>query len=232
MVAQIVTGNGLINLYHRSITFYIYNNMKRKVGEVFTYNGKTYKVIKGFECEQCDIRGCCFAAASIVGSCLHNYRSDKTDVVFKEINNMEIKNNQLTIDIPEGMKIDLENSDLAKGIVKFKQSTITYEYVEDALKLCMHGKDIIVNESNVSKLVNLSKLMNIARYYNRDWKPNWSDISQRKYCIIYNKSDDAYSVDYNTGYTYNNIYFSTKEDAISVIFNPKFKHILDAIYKD
>lgn len=33
---------------------------------------------------------------------------------------MEIKNNQLTIDIPEGMEIDLENSDLAKGIIKFK----------------------------------------------------------------------------------------------------------------
>lgn len=96
----------------------------------------------------------------------------------------------------------------------------------------MHGKNIIVNENNVSKLVNLSKLMNIAKYYNRDWKPNWSDISQRKYCIIYNKNDDAYSVDYNTGYTYNNIYFSTKEDAISVIFNPNFKNILDAIYKD
>lgn len=159
-------------------------------------------------------------------------RSDKTSVIFKEINNMEIKNNQLTIDIPEGMKIDLENSDLAKGIVKFKKSTITYEYIEDALKLCMHGKNIIINENNVSKLVNLSKLMNIAKYYNRDWKPNWSDISQRKYCIIYNKNDDAYSVDYNTSYTYNNIYFSTREDAISVIDNPNFRTILDAIYKD
>ena len=37
---------------------------------------------------------------------------------------MEIKNNQLTIDIPEGMEIDVEHSDLANGIVKFKQSTL------------------------------------------------------------------------------------------------------------
>ena len=43
---------------------------------------------------------------------------------------MEIKNNQLTINIPEGMEIDLENSDLANGIVKFKQSTITYADIE------------------------------------------------------------------------------------------------------
>ena len=204
--------------------------MERKVGEIFTYNGKTYRVVKGNGCVGCSFANKC--SPHILGNCAGSSRLDRINVVFKEINNMEIKNNQLTIDIPEGMKIDLENSDLAKGIVKFKQSTITYEYVEDALKLCMHGKNIIVNENNVSKLVNLSKLMNIARYYNRDWKPNWSDTSQRKYCIIYNKSDDAYSVDYNTCYTYNNIYFSTKKDAISVIFNPKFKPILDAIYKD
>ena len=143
-----------------------------------------------------------------------------------------MENNQLIIDIPEGMEIDLENSDLANGIVKFKQNTITYEDVEDALKLCIHRKGIIVNESNVSKLVNLSKLMDIARYYNRDWKPNWNGSAQRKYFITYNKSEDAYSVDYNISYTYNNIYFSTKEDAISVIFNPNFKPILDAIYKN
>lgn len=145
---------------------------------------------------------------------------------------MEIKNNQLTIDIPEGMEIDVENSDLAKGIVKFKHSTITYEDVEDALMLCIHRKDIVVHENNASKLVALSRLMNIAKYYNRDWKPNWSDISQRKYYIVYNKSDNAYSVDYNISYTYSNIYFNTKKNAISVIFNPNFKPILDAIYKD
>lgn len=33
---------------------------------------------------------------------------------------MEIKNNQLTIDIPKGMEIDMENSYFAKGIVKFR----------------------------------------------------------------------------------------------------------------
>lgn len=38
-----------------------------------------------------------------------------------------MENNQLTIDIPEGMEIDLENSDLAKGIVKFKKKDITYD---------------------------------------------------------------------------------------------------------
>ena len=42
---------------------------------------------------------------------------------------MEIKNNQLTINIPEGMEIDTENSSLAEGIIKFKSKYITYSKI-------------------------------------------------------------------------------------------------------
>lgn len=34
---------------------------------------------------------------------------------------MEIKDNKLTINIPYGMEIDVENSDLKTGIIKFKR---------------------------------------------------------------------------------------------------------------
>lgn len=144
---------------------------------------------------------------------------------------MEIKDNKLIIDIPEGMEIDLKNSDLAKGIVFFKKKNITYEDISNSFNsvACIN---VSIHSSNINKLTALAQLMNIAKYYNKDWKPDWSNVAERKYYIIYNKSDDAYSVDYNTSFTYNNIYFSTKEDAISVIFNPNFKDILDAIYKD
>lgn len=157
--------------------------MERKLGEIFTYNGKIYQVVKGFSCKGCAFikNGCCDLVNELLGPCDYTKRTDKTNVIFKEINNMEIKNNQLTIDIPEGMEIDLENSDLAKGIVRFKQSTITYEDVEDTLKLDKNCKSIIINESNASKLVTLSRLMNIAKYYNGDWKPNWSDQNEYKY---------------------------------------------------
>lgn len=153
--------------------------MERKIGEIFTYNGKIYQVVKSDICANCAFReNDCSIIRSRIGLCVSSIRFDKTNVIFKEINNMEIKNNQLTIDIPEGMEIDLENSDLAKGIVRFKQSTITYEDVEDTLKLDKNCKSIIINESNASKLVTLSRLMNIAKYYNGDWKPNWSDPKQ------------------------------------------------------
>lgn len=92
--------------------------MERKVGEIFTCDGKIYKVIRGNRCAYCDIGNMCILKASIIGPCTPKTRTDKTDIVFKEIKDME--NNQLTIDIPEGMEIDLKNSDLAKGIVKFR----------------------------------------------------------------------------------------------------------------
>lgn len=206
--------------------------MERKVGEVFQYEDKTYQVVKGSKCENCDIRWHCISTSSIAGTCFRSYRLDNTDIIFKEINNME--NNQLTIDIPEGMEIDLENSDLTKGIVKFKQSTITYE---DVLKLCIHHKDIIINESNFSKLVNLNKLMNIAKYYNGDWEPDWNTSKyntyrESKYYIYYNNSENKYKVSCTTDVNWGNIYFKSRNDAQFVIDNPNFRPILDAIYKD
>ena len=172
----------------------------------------------------------CSILRSRIGLCTTGTRSDKTDVVFKEIKDMEIKNNQLTIDIPEGMEIDLENSDLAKGIVKFKKKDITYEDVEYTLKLGKNCKSIIINESNASKLVALSKLMNIAKYYNGDWKPDWNNQNEYKYSIIYNKG--IYKVDYGWMTIFSNIYFKNKKDAQAVIDNPNFRDILDAIYKN
>ena len=169
----------------------------------------------------------------IIGKCGRSYRLDKTSVVFKEINNMEIKNNQLTIEIPEGTEIDLKSSDLTKGIVKFKKKDITLkniykdnnaEYVRDL---------VILKESEIgNKLLAIANLMDIAKYYNGDWKPDWSSPGEYKYYIMYDNSNNIYTVDYNWSYIRNNIYFKNKEDIIAVINNPNFKVILDNIYKN
>ena len=78
--------------------------MERKLGKIFTYNGKIYQVVKSIACTHCAFRGKLCGEPS-AGDCMPSSRSDKTGVIFKEINNMEIKNNQLTIDIPERMEI-------------------------------------------------------------------------------------------------------------------------------
>ena len=206
--------------------------MERKIGEIFIYKDKTYQVVEVEIDEEC--KGCAFefssCCTSLLGDCSPTHRTDGASVIFKAINNME--NNQLTIDIPEGMEIDLENSDLAKGIVRFKQSITTYEDVEDTLKLSISYKSIMVNKNNVSKLVALSKLMNIAKYYNGDWKPNWGSLMESKYYIYYSTRSNTYGVTNTSSTKYINIYFRLYKDAKAVIDNPNFRDILDAIYKN
>ena len=202
--------------------------MERKVGEVFTYNGKTYQVVEVKIDEEC--KGCAFefssCCTSLLGDCSPTYRTDGASVIFKEINNME--NNQLTINIPKGIEIDLEKSDLTKGIVKFKKKNITYD---DILKECSTNfSELRVRSYCLDKIIAISQLIHIAKYYNEDWKPDCSNIN--KYSIIYNGRDDTYVVDCNYIYTYSNIYFKNRKDAIAVINNPNFRDILDKIYKN
>lgn len=202
--------------------------MEREIGEIFTYKGKTYKVVEVEIDEGC--KGCAFefssCCTSSLGDCSPSHRTDSASVIFKEINNME--NNQLTINIPKGMEIDLENSNLAKGIVKFKKKDITYDDILLAYTTDFSG--IKVPNHCIDKILAISRLMNIAKYYNGDWKPNWSDSSEYEYFIIYDR--DIYKVDYNRTIICNNIYFKNKEDAQAVINNPNFRDILDAVYKN
>ena len=201
--------------------------MERKVGEIFTCDGKTYQVVKGITCVGCCIlHDHCFSVRESLGPCADANRSDKTGVIFKEINNME--NNQLIIDIPEGMEIDLENSDLAKGIVKFKKKYITYG---DILQECpTNFSGLRVRNHCIDKILAISKLMNIAKYYNGDWEPDWNNQDEYKYFIICNRG--TYKVDHGWTSICSNIYFKNKKDAQAVIDNPNFRSILDAIYKN
>lgn len=204
--------------------------MERKIGEIFTYNSKMYQVVKSDICENCAFReNDCSILRSRIGLCVSSTRFDKTNVVFKEINNMEIKNNQLTIDIPEGMEIDTENSSLAEGIIKFKSKCITYSKIINSFN-SITNTNVYIHSSDTKALKAIAQLMNIAKYYNGDWKPNWSDSKEYKYFIVYN--NNTYIVDYNWASIYNKIYFKNKKDAQSVIDNPNFRAILNAIYKN
>lgn len=204
--------------------------MERKIGEIFTYNGKMYQVVKSDICENCAFReNDCSILRSRIGLCVSSTRFDKTNVVFKEINNMEIKNNQLTIDIPEGMEIDTENSSLAEGIIKFKSKCITYSKIINSFN-SITNTNVYIHSSDTKALKAIAQLMNIAKYYNGDWKPDWSNPNEYKYFIVYNNS--TYVVDYNWTSIYDRIYFKNKKDAQSVIDNPNFRAILNVIYKN
>ena len=211
--------------------------MERKLGEVFTYNEERYQVVKGSLCNSCAFikNGSCYSLNELLGPCDCTKRSDKTNVIFKKIKDMEIKNNQLTIDIPEGMEIDLENSNLVKGIVKFKKKDITYDDILQAYATDFGG--IRVPTHCIDKILAISQLMNIAKFYNKNWDYNASDDNSIGYAIYYGAHLDNGGYLYNTISPQSSVYygvpvFKNKEDAQAVIDNPNFRNILDAIYKN
>lgn len=201
--------------------------MERKIGEIFTYKGKTYQVVESITCKNCAFFNtrCNFFQTLVASTCTPEGRKDNISVSFKLINNME--NNQLTIDIPKGMEIDLENSDLAKGIVKFRSKWLT---IAEIISCEWSYSSITVSVSTRKKIIAISNLMDIAKYYNGDWEPDWDNQNEYKYSIIYNRG--IYKVDYGWMTIFSNIYFKNKKDAQAVIDNPNFRDILDAVYKN
>lgn len=116
--------------------------MERKIGETFEFKGKTYEVaeLPEYFCAFCDLEKECYSKRSylekVTGTCSPNNRKDTRSVCFKEIKkDMEIKDNKLTINIPKGMEIDIENCDLKNGIIEFKKKELRYEDIENSLDL-------------------------------------------------------------------------------------------------
>ena len=209
--------------------------MERKIGEIFTYKGKTYQVVEVEIDEEC--KGCAFefssCCTSSLGDCSPTHRTDGASVIFKEINNME--NNQLTINIPEGMEIDLENSDLAKGIIKFRDKWLTLERIHGSTKEdCYLTNSCGIKDYHNNKLVAIANLMDIARYFNGDWSYNSDNEKTMGYAIYYSTHGVyRYTVLSPQASVYYGIpVFKNEDDAKYVIANPNFRNILDAIYKN
>lgn len=140
-----------------------------------------------------------------------------------------MKDKKIVLDIPKEMEVDIEKSDLKAGIIKLRKRVIGYIDAISALA----DKDvrlacIQVSYMNVDKLIALSRLMIIAKYYNRDWKPDWNS-NECKYNIM---RTNEYGITSSSNYNEGAIYFKNKEDAQAVIDNPNFRSTLDAIYKD
>ena len=142
---------------------------------------------------------------------------------------MEIKDNKLVINIPEGMVIDVENSNLKEGIIKFRNKDIDYRDV--CISLNTNDSPIFVSNTNWEKIKAISQLMDIADYYNKDWKPDWKNPDSLKFSIWYDTLREKYDIEYCGGSVRNDVYFKNKNDAQAVIDNPNFREILDKIYK-
>ena len=204
--------------------------MERKIGEIFEYKGKIYKVAEFDDCRNCAFRYInCSSLRSITGNCMDFLRNDGVNVKFKEIKDMESKDNKLTINIPDGMEIDLQNSNFDAGVIKFKNKELTYKGIQDSVG---YPTSTFVTTHNRLKINAIDMLMNIAKYYNGNWKPNWKNPDSLKFYIWYDTLREKYDIEFCSGSVRNDVYFKNKKDAQAVIDNPNFREILDAIFKN
>lgn len=223
------------------------------IGTIFTYKGNKYQVCisesKFNPCALCAFQDInCDELKCIRGYCFPVKRKDSIQVYFKLIENnkdMDKVNtiipgfatntslNDLHIDCPKGYSIDVNNSDLSKGIIKFKKDNITLEDIYEN-----QGKDTFIanivnnNKNTYNKISAIATLIDIANYYNKDWKPDWDDEKENKYSICYSKRINEYNTCCSNLCKDNVAYFKNKADAQDIIKNPDFKDILDTIYKD
>ena len=196
---------------------------------------------------------------SIFGECSSIVRSDGKSVAFKEIPKTKEQNvynvdplykannnNKLMpiqINVPKDFVIDVWNSDLTKGIIKFKNKWLTLEQLYKSAKdnnyhTCLSEiKDSIGDKTCEirEKLIALSNLMDIVSYFNRGWNYDFTKECIG-YSIVYCKlaKEPHYSVREidNSFYTYyGNPVFKNEADAQYVIDNPNFRNILDKIFK-
>ena len=143
---------------------------------------------------------------NIFGECSSLRRLDKKSVVFVEISKDNSKDKYYKIeplfrddnpsklksvefDLPNGYVIDKDNSDLDKGIIRFKRKWLTIEemYKLKPIVACEYViPSIAINASSRKKIVALANLMDIARYFNGDWEYNITK-EDAGYAISYDK---------------------------------------------
>ena len=192
----------------------------------------------------------------IFGECSHVRRPDTKSVVFVEIPKDNTKDKYYKIeplfrednpsklksiefDLPNGYVIDKDNSDLDKGIIRFKRKWLTIEemYNLKPIVACEYlSSSIAVSTSTRKKIVAIITLMDIANYFNGDWEYT-TNADKCGYMIAYDKTTtEPYGyqivhINSNTDMYFGNIMFKNEADAQYVIDNPNFRNILDVIFK-
>lgn len=202
---------------------------------------------------------------NIFGECSSLRRLDKKSVIFVEIPKDDSKDNSkyeyykisplcvynnptqlrpIELVLPNGHEIDVESSDLSKGIIRFKRKWLSLEQMYNMAKAtnyhtCLSEiKDSTDDKSCTvrNKLIALSNLMDIARYFNGNWEYH-NNGDNCGYMIAYDKTkttDDGYQVVHinsDTDMYFGNIMFKNEADAQYIIDNPNFREVLDNIFK-
>lgn len=121
---------------------------------------------------------------------------------------------------PEGFEVDKENSTL--GEIKFKP--IQYVSLNDIVSE-VGNKYTMIDVKTMS----FKFLLQIAKYYNGDWEPDWNNSKELKYYIYKN---NGYHIDSCISCNSALVYFKSKEIAQEVIDNYETRRVLNKLYDE
>ena len=130
---------------------------------------------------------------------------------------------QITITVPDNCELKKDGNTY---IIVEKEKKLTYEDVArdlfyDNPRVAYFDIDGVVSifdcisEKQAEKLLAINKLMNVAKYLNGDWQPDWDKTTECKYYISpYSKQ---LKVTFTTWVCGGNIYFKSEELAKQAI---------------
>ena len=146
----------------------------------------------------------------------------------------------LEFKVPEGYVFDKDNS--TNEVIRFKpiKKKITYEDIIQELKAknigiyVRHGFTtidsnlFIASTNQLEQLSALNKLMNVAKYLNGDWEPNWKS-KQEKYYIVYDYWKFVLTVTCTNSFQSTLVYFESPllaKQAIEILGEDEVKKAL------
>lgn len=138
---------------------------------------------------------------------------------------------------PEGYKLDKERSTLDNLVFiedinynyiskKLFNNKIIYYITSDgyisqanpsSASSHMIDKNNCTSEKQAKKLLAINQLMNIAKYLNNGWKPNWDDDNEKKYTISLDRNNKKINITWNVLVNKCPVYFKTEELAQKAI---------------
>ena len=142
----------------------------------------------------------------------------------------------IKINIPEGFEIDQINSNFIEGNIVFKKKEITYKDIAKELFLsktkyhiddcglitqktfgsCSYKDKVnCTSKKQAEKLLAINKLMNVAKYLNGDYEPDFKKEEPKFFIYINDKNNIDISANYILIKHF--VYFRTKELAKQAI---------------
>lgn len=172
-------------------------------------------------------------------SCAIPFYELKRLLIMNDLYDVNMETKEFKIQVPEGYEIDKENS--TSECIKFKpiKKVITYQevvemlfFMKDSYYIDDQGKIRKIEKTNevaykdpnnctskkqAEKLIAINKLMNVSKYLNGDWHPDWDKPQEKKYYIKVDAYPYSLKVDFNLCYRDGNIYFKSEELAKQAI---------------